>query len=70
MQFKKGQVGAPKPFSICESCSKACVLSDLWGGKPKDYVLGCVFLPYLQYVSGYEVIYQMLRKDCVLGMGE
>lgn len=50
-------MGIPKPFSIRESRSKACVPSNLWGGKPKDYVLGRVFLPYLQYVSGYEALY-------------
>lgn len=70
MQFKRGQVGIPNPFSICENCSKACVLSNLWGGKPKDYVVGCVFLLYLQYVSGYEARYQVLGKACVFGMGE
>lgn len=63
-------MGVPSPFSICESCSKACVPSDLWGGKPKDYVLGCVFLPYLQYVLGYKVLQQILRKDCVFEVGE
>lgn len=48
-------MGTPNLFSVCESCSKARVLSDLWGGKPKSYALGCVSLPYLQYVAGYEV---------------
>lgn len=70
MQFKRGQAGIPNLFSNCESCSKACVPSDLWGEKPKDYVLGCVFLPYLQSVSRYEVLYQVLGNNCVFGMRE
>lgn len=55
-EIKKRAEGNIQLFSIRESRSKACLPSDLWGGKTKGYVLDCFCLSHLQYVTGYEVL--------------
>lgn len=59
---------APNSVSICES-SKACVPSELWGRKQKNYLLYCFLWTYLWYVPGYKVLWQFLGKDCIFVMG-